>query len=123
MSNFGSWTAPTGRRLDDPERKNIVGSISLLQSADPERVETARRYLNEIDAETLDRSNRKVWTNAETGERFKPVRSHIDFAIRSDDATAFVVLDGWIVPLIEADTPPKVETKHPGTMVGREGGR
>ena len=55
------------------------------------------------------------------GERFKQVRSHIDFAVRTDDATAFVVLDGWIVPLIEADAPPKIETKHLGTMVVREG--
>ena len=119
-TNYGSWTAPTGRRLDYPGMANTVGSISALQSADPERVETARRYLTEIDAESLDRSGRKVWTT-ETGERFKPVRSHIDFAVRTDDASAFTILDGWIVPLIEADTPPKTETKHLGTMIVREG--
>jgi hypothetical protein len=61
-------TVPTGRRLDVPDRKNQFGSIGPFQSADPERVQQARRYLDQVDADQLDRSNRRVWTNRETGD-------------------------------------------------------
>jgi hypothetical protein len=92
--HFNDWTAPTGRRLEEPGDDRLVGSVSSRQSATVERVEMARRYLREIAAADLTRNGRG-WVDQSTGDAYEAVRGHVDLANpQSTDATAFAVLDG-----------------------------
>jgi hypothetical protein len=91
---------PTGRKLEQPDHDpDYQGSVGVLRRPDESSLRLARRNLREIAERDIEGEGRYLLDKT-TGETLEVVTAHVDLLNpQASGVEAFVVRDGWFVPL------------------------
>jgi hypothetical protein len=114
--------SPEGRRLEQPSiDPGYQGSVGPLRRADEASLRAARRHLREIPEKHIEGQGLQL-TETTTGETWEVVTSFVDLVDpKQTGAEAFVVRDGWLVPLRPPGwRNPADESREAGEIYGRK---
>jgi hypothetical protein len=122
MSDDRVMSMPTGRRLEQPGfDPRYQGSVGPLRRADEASLRLARRNLREIAEKDIAGQGLRL-VERTSGEEWQVVTSAVDLIDpQATGTTAFVVRDGWFVPLrpLGWEREP-VEVREIGEVGGRQ---
>jgi hypothetical protein len=95
-----SMSVPTGRKLEQPGHDpNYQGSVGVLRRADEASLRLARRDLREIPEKDIQGQGLRL-VERKKGEEWEVVTTAVDLIDpKASGVEAFVVRDGWFVPL------------------------
>jgi hypothetical protein len=124
MSDDRWLSLPTGRRLEQPGGDydpNTWGRVGPLHRADKESLRLARRNLREIAEKDVEGQGKHLLDRT-TGETLEVVTTFVDLVDpKASGAEAFVVRDGWFVPLRPIGWTHKDDkTEKQGEVFGRK---
>jgi len=120
MSDGKAWfSLPTGRKLEQPDHDpNYIGSLGPLRAADEGRLRLARRTLRELPEKDVEGQGLHL-VDKSSGEEFEVITSFVDLVDpKLTGATAFVIRDGWLVPLRPRGWKQESESHYAGTIGG-----
>jgi hypothetical protein len=122
MSDKRWLSMPRGWKVEQPGHDpNRVGSVGPLRRADKDSLRLARRNLREIAEQDVEGQGRYLLDKT-TGDTLEVVTSFVDvIEPKTSGVEAFVVRDGWFVPLRPIGwTHPDDKSTRQGEVFGRK---